>query len=566
MPKAKQIPVVVYSAKSTEDKHGSIPTQIEDCEGMAEREGWRVIGDPAKLADAGFSAYTGNRGDGLERAKQLAADAAAEFGEAILLTQHSDRLARGAGDKPGAADSLVEIWHAMKRQNVTLRSVQNDPMLSDPLLVAAASKLAYEESKRKSAAVKSGMKRRREAGKHHGGPRSYGYGYKRDQQGEVVKGSTWQIVKAEAVIVDRIFSEYAAGAGQRQITRDLIRDKVPTRKGGRWAQGTVSAMLRNVAYIGKIEHDGELFDAEHEAIVSDDLWQKVADRRERHTRTKSKGTGRPPRENFLFLKGTLTCTCGSAMVPRSGGNRKAGDYAAYYCLAKKENPAACDQPNIPRTVIDGAVFDYFTKVGLDVEQTRAEVEAAQTSKAAEIRSYVEVAERDRDKAQERLDRVRGHFQDGKLDPDDWAEQRDELTAALDAATAKAQQMGDRLAEVEEGADLCDVEGDTLRALAEIRSSIAGAVTKSTDIAGAREAIMRLFSGFRLRPSTSYLRMEADANEVYDLPVNDHLLIEPIIRPQAISSEGEDGHYVLPLTLNKTSLPMRAINDSAPLTR
>jgi hypothetical protein len=32
-------PTIVYAAKSTEDQHGSIPTQTADCLAMAEREG-----------------------------------------------------------------------------------------------------------------------------------------------------------------------------------------------------------------------------------------------------------------------------------------------------------------------------------------------------------------------------------------------------------------------------------------------------------------------------------------------------------------------------------------------
>jgi hypothetical protein len=36
---------VVYAAKSTEDKHGSIPTQLEDCRRRAEREGWQIVAE-----------------------------------------------------------------------------------------------------------------------------------------------------------------------------------------------------------------------------------------------------------------------------------------------------------------------------------------------------------------------------------------------------------------------------------------------------------------------------------------------------------------------------------------
>jgi len=69
---------------------------------MAEREGWEVV---AEFSDEAFSAYSGNRGPGLAQARATAALHA----PAVLLVQHSDRLARGAGDAPGAAEHLAEI-------------------------------------------------------------------------------------------------------------------------------------------------------------------------------------------------------------------------------------------------------------------------------------------------------------------------------------------------------------------------------------------------------------------------------------------------------------------------
>ena len=63
--------------QSTEDTHGSIPTQIEDCRALAEREGWEVVG---VFQDEGFSAFSGNRGPDLEKAKALATTSAVERG------------------------------------------------------------------------------------------------------------------------------------------------------------------------------------------------------------------------------------------------------------------------------------------------------------------------------------------------------------------------------------------------------------------------------------------------------------------------------------------------------
>jgi site-specific DNA recombinase len=92
-------PVVIYAAKSTEDKHGSIGTQLEDCRELAAHEGWEVVGE---YQDEAFSAYHGNRGPGLAAAIQKAV----EHAPSVLVAQDADRFARGAGDAPGAARHL----------------------------------------------------------------------------------------------------------------------------------------------------------------------------------------------------------------------------------------------------------------------------------------------------------------------------------------------------------------------------------------------------------------------------------------------------------------------------
>src|SRR3954452_16044717 len=115
-------PAVIYAAKSTADRHRSIDTQLQDGREMAAENGWIVVGE---YRDEGFSAYSGNRGAGLAHAESHAARAAAEHGAtAMLIAQAHDRFARGAGDAPGAPQSLGEIWHRMRRLDVHMRTVE----------------------------------------------------------------------------------------------------------------------------------------------------------------------------------------------------------------------------------------------------------------------------------------------------------------------------------------------------------------------------------------------------------------------------------------------------------
>jgi DNA invertase Pin-like site-specific DNA recombinase len=142
---------VIYAAKSTKDERGSIPTQLADCRAAAETEGLQIAGE---YSDENASAYKGNRGSGLSDAKDHAIRVSAE-----LWVQHPDRLARGDGI---TADHLAEVWFALRRHRVRLRSVQDDSNLEDAIRVVLSGERNHEDSKRKSEAIQRGLKRRKD--------------------------------------------------------------------------------------------------------------------------------------------------------------------------------------------------------------------------------------------------------------------------------------------------------------------------------------------------------------------------------------------------------------------
>src|SRR4051794_24894327 len=150
---------VIYAAKSTDDKRGSLDTQVDDCRALADREKWEVIGLERGFRDEAKSAYRGNRGDDLARAM-----AHAERERCALIVQHSDRLARGDGDQ---ARHLVEIVLWARKRGVRLMSVQ-DPQTFDGMGYVYAALMGdrnHDDSARKSKAVTAGLKRRAERGK-----------------------------------------------------------------------------------------------------------------------------------------------------------------------------------------------------------------------------------------------------------------------------------------------------------------------------------------------------------------------------------------------------------------
>jgi site-specific DNA recombinase len=501
---------IIYAAKSTADPRGSIPSQLADGRAMAAGEACEIAGE---YADEAASAWSGDRGPQLAAAMGHAE----RIAPCVLVVQHSDRLARGDGLK---ARHLGELYFWALKAGIALRSVQDDSTFTNPLLAFAMGERNAEDSRRKSLAVAAGMKRLAQAGRPSGGPRPYGYRY---EVGELL------VVDAEGVIVRRIFPEFAGGRSLSAIARNLYHEGVPTLRGGPWRQSTVSGMLRNPVYVGRIRYDGETFFGHHEPLIDEDVWQRVQDLLDARPQ---KGRGRPPVGLHLFRGGMLRCYCGEAMVPRTNGG-----YQMYYCNGRsKLGRDFCDMPHLRRRDIDESVYRYFEQVALDVEATRQTILEARDRKLAEVRALLEQAQQQARRAEDRLARVRRDYTDGRLDAEDWREFRAELGAEHDAARAEADRLEAQHLEVEAWGELRDAEAETLRSLSEIRALIAGEIRDATGLDAVRAALTRTFDYFVVRRHVQRVHVE--------LIVEPHLVIEPVVRERAVEGYSENLRPIL----------------------
>lgn len=510
------VPAVLYAAKSTIDKHLSIPTQLENGREMAGEEDWEVVGE---FHDENFSAYSGNRGPDLRRAEAAAEQATAKFGTvAMLVVQHSDRLARGAGDRPGASDSLVEVWTRLRRKNVHVRSFQNDSMMGDVVLVAVASKQAFEESERKSKAVKDGMKRRAKERGLSSGRAPIGYKHVKDTG--LVEDVAW------APVVRRIFEEWVAGKPQIQIARDLNRDGIRTPRGKPWRQTAVRLILRNCVYAGLVSYaTEEVYEGRHEAIVDKGTWEKA--QAMRTSKAKTTGPGRPTSGSHLFSHSLLFCECGWAMRPRTFRNKDGSTREVYICEGRTIDIDNCSTSIQSRAPIDTSVFHYFAAVGLDLEATREQLAEAQAHKLSEAKALLDQADSQAQRAEAKLTRIRGDYAEGKIEAEDWASFRDELTTDLAGARAEAKHLIQRVEDIENSAALRDLERDNLTKLSDLRGAIAGEIQSAEGIEAVRAALARIFDRFVVKRIQPGVRVHAD------LAWQGEFYLEPVPREQAV---------------------------------
>jgi len=341
-------PAVLYTAKSTEDTRGSLRTQLADCRSLAEREGWEVVGE---FSDEGFSAYSGNRGPGLEQARR----AAVESAPSVLVAQHSDRVARGAGDAPGASQHLSEVIDWAIRNRVTIRTVQDD-FYADPrtarLMAAAMGQRNFEDSERKSRAVKDGLKRRKDSGAPVG-PVPLGY--------EATAGRGRVINPATVGTVERIFELVESGSTFGGVARTLNSEGVKGRRGRPWISRTVRNIVHNTAYKG---------DKGYPAIITRDRFDAVHANLQRldPVQLAKRRGGRKPRDDSFILRGIALCgSCGAAMYTRlQRGHR------VYVCANRRQGTGLCHAAAIPAELIESHVLRHLDSIVGSVEQWLAE--------------------------------------------------------------------------------------------------------------------------------------------------------------------------------------------------
>jgi site-specific DNA recombinase len=510
---APAVPAVLYAAKSTPDEKDSNVSQLEECRRRALEELGRVL--ISEHHEANKSGWKGDRGDELEAALRAAESAAEEHGHAELWVWKSERLARGSGRKDEAR-SLLEVFTRCKRAAVTLRSVVDDAYVQDEAMVGMASKMAEKYSADLSVNVAQGMRREARKGRYLGPPP---LGYRREGKHEE---SRLVVVPEEAAVVQRIFREFVQGRSMTAIAKSLNQAGVPTKKGVHWRQAQISGMVRNPIFVGKVRYEDEVYDGAHEAIVDAESFERA--RRLLAARPARPGR-RPSVKRHLFLNGFLRCAaCGDPMVPlmRPGRN-----YEFYECSGRVHG---CKTGAVRRRDIDEDVFAYFEQSFYDADETRRQIGALTTQKAAEVRSLLASAERQAQEAVARVEKVKRDYTHADLTAAEWRELRSELEPEATGAAAEVEQLREQVTQAEAEAALGDADSQVMAQLARIRAEVAGEVDEATDLDAVRAVLARLFDCFLFHPE-----LPAHANVEM---VGNRYWIEPVVSKSVIEGYGE----------------------------
>lgn len=322
----KMVRCAIYTRKSTEDgleqEYNSLDAQYDACTAYAlsqRHEGWTVVKN--RYDDGGFS------GGNLERPelKQLLSDVEAGKVDIILLYK-IDRLTRSLSDFA----KIVEILDRKGASFVSITQSFNTTTSMGRLTLNMLLSFAQFEREVTGERIRDKIYASKRKGIWMGGPVPLGY--------DVIDRKL-VVNNVEAEQVRHVMQLYLEVSSVPELV-DLLatnghRTKVQqgregaTRGGCNFKRGNLYHLLSNRVYRGLTVHKGDAFDGEHEAVVSDELWNNV---QAQLAKQGQGGSSRKVSPRTGVLAGLLYNAEGTPMVltHTQKGNRRFHYYANRY--------------------------------------------------------------------------------------------------------------------------------------------------------------------------------------------------------------------------------------------
>ena len=337
----------VYTRKSSEEgldmEFNSLDAQREACEAYVtsqKAEGWVALRD--RYDDGGFSGGTLDR----PALKQLIADIEAGLIDVIVVYK-IDRLSRSLMDFA----RLVEVFD---RNGVTFVSVTqsfNTTTSMGRLTLNILLSFAQFEREVIGERIRDKFAASRKRGMWMGGFVPMGYD---------VKDRKLVVNEAEAATVRMIFDRFAALGSASTLARALQAEDVRNKRGKRIDKGFIYKLFGSRVYLGEAVHKGTSYPGEHDAIISQDLWDRVhaiLRQSPRDRRAKNRNSSE------ALLKGLIFTDTGTAMTPSY--TRKGERLYHYYTsmdLIRNRETGSAGPMRLAAAMVDGAVIAEMRRI------------------------------------------------------------------------------------------------------------------------------------------------------------------------------------------------------------
>lgn len=337
----KKVRCAIYTRKSTDEglekEFNTLEAQREAGENFVmsqKAQGWEIL--PDHYDDGGYSGGNMNR-PALER---LFADIEADKIDMIVVYK-IDRLTRSLMD----FSKMIEIFDAHNCSFVSVTQNFNTADSMGRLMLNVLLSFAQFEREISGERIRDKVAASRKKGMWTGGVVPFGY---------IPINKKLVVKEREAEIVRFMFDGYVKYKSITGICK-LIKDKF----GEEYRREMVKRILRNPIYIGKIRHKDVFYDGQHEALVSQEIFDEVA--KIRASKDLTKRTCLYKKNEVGILRGILYCgCCHTKMTPTATNGHKLRRYYYTSTKAKYYGYHTCQNGSVAVAVLDEAVLQIIT--------------------------------------------------------------------------------------------------------------------------------------------------------------------------------------------------------------
>lgn len=347
---------VIYTRKSTDEgldqEFNSLDAQREAAEAFIasqRAEGWIAL--PDRYDDGGFSGGT------LERPALQRLMRDVESGKVdVVIVYKVDRLSRSLLD----FTRIVDLFDRHKVSFVSVTQHFNTTSSMGRLTLNILLSFAQFEREIIGERIRDKVAAAKRKGKYTGGPAVLGYDVDRVNKRLLVNPT-------EAKLVRHIFKRFVQiqsttllakelnEAGHRTKSWTTVKGK--TRRGNPWDKFVLYRVLNNRLYIGEIDHKGNVYPGEHEAIIAREVWDQAHAIMAENSHSRG---GRARSRTPALLRGIIKCGhCGCSMGI-TWSRRNGRQYRYYHCLsAAKSGAETCPVKSVSAGDMEHAVIEQM---------------------------------------------------------------------------------------------------------------------------------------------------------------------------------------------------------------
>ena len=337
----------------------------------------------------------------------------------VLLVFRVDRLSRKVRE-------LAQMVDELTKQGIILKSI-TEPFdtanAAGKMMLQMLGVFAEFEHATIVERTKVGMEKKAKGGDFVGGYVPFGYRLEPDK-GLVLR-------EEESLLVKKMFSMYALGKeGSHTICLKLNEAGNRRRSGKKWDKRVIINILRNPLYIGKLRWREVVYEGNHEAIVSETLFnqtQELLDQR------RDDLSGRRWNNGSRLLSGLMQCVrCRRAMVGISCHKKNAGSIPYYACTARLSTHD-CEQDYVRADLLEAAVIQDIKAMFRDegfMARVWAEANRRLDQEKPDMDKDIRRVESQMADVRARTERYLEAFETGKLDADTCNQKVRDLKARL----------------------------------------------------------------------------------------------------------------------------------------